>query len=89
MKECDPITFKLFKSDESIMRFKGECECDQPNEQLYKFEGRLSFEGINGTKEEISLSQTQLLLWGSSLRNTEYIYGFVVYTGHKTRIMMN
>lgn len=30
-----------------------------------------------------------MLLRGSSLRNTEYIYGIVVFTGHETKIMKN
>ena len=30
-----------------------------------------------------------LLLKGSSLRNTEYVYGVAVYTGHETKIMKN
>ena len=30
-----------------------------------------------------------MLLRGSSLRNTEWIIGFVVYSGHQTKIMMN
>lgn len=30
-----------------------------------------------------------MLLRGSSLRNTEYIYGAVVFTGHETKIMKN
>lgn len=29
------------------------------------------------------------MLKGSSLRNTEYIYGVCVYTGHDTKIMKN
>jgi phospholipid-transporting ATPase len=29
------------------------------------------------------------LLRGSSLRNTEWIYGLVVFTGHESKIMMN
>lgn len=30
-----------------------------------------------------------MLLRGSSLRNTEWIYGIVVFTGHETKIMKN
>jgi phospholipid-transporting ATPase len=29
------------------------------------------------------------LLRGSSIRNTNYIYGVVVFTGHDTKIMKN
>jgi len=37
----------------------------------------------------LPLSDEQLLLRGSSLRNTEWIYGVVVYSGHESKIMMN
>ena len=30
-----------------------------------------------------------MLLRGSSLKNTEWIYGVAVYTGHETKIMKN
>jgi len=39
--------------------------------------------------EKISLSVENLLLRGSSLRNTDWVIGVVVYTGHDTRIMRN
>jgi len=51
---------------------------------LYKFEGTLL---INGTP--IPLNVDQMLLRGSHLRNTEYIYGLSVFTGHETKIMKN
>lgn len=30
-----------------------------------------------------------MLLRGSSLKNTEFVYGMVIYSGHETKIMMN
>jgi magnesium-transporting ATPase (P-type) len=38
---------------------------------------------------ETHLSSENLLLRGSVLRNTEMVYGVVLYTGHDTKIMMN
>jgi magnesium-transporting ATPase (P-type) len=63
-------------------------ECENPNDMLYRFEGTLK---LGGDKKDVivPLSTDQMLLRGSSLRNTEYIYGIVVFTGHETKIMMN
>lgn len=36
-----------------------------------------------------SLGSKNLLLRGSVLRNTELVWGLVLYTGHETKIMMN
>jgi phospholipid-transporting ATPase len=41
---------------------------------------------ISHNKEVISLSNDNMLLRGMSLRNTEFIYGIVVYTGFETKI---
>lgn len=37
----------------------------------------------------IPLGLDQMLLRGSMLRNTNYIYGVVIYTGHETKLMKN
>lgn len=36
-----------------------------------------------------SLGPDQLLLRGAMLRNTSWIFGIVVYTGHETKLMRN
>ena len=64
--------------------FKGRCECDEPNAELYEFSGNLKYE-----KKSYALTASQLLLKGSILKNTQYILGFVVYTGNQTKLMMN
>lgn len=39
--------------------------------------------------KEIPLNPDQLLLRGAMLRNTRWIYGFVVFTGHESKLMKN
>lgn len=51
---------------------------------MYEFSGNLKVE-----KKSYPLSANQLLLKGSVLKNTEWIIGFVVYTGNQTKLMMN
>jgi phospholipid-transporting ATPase len=60
--------------------------CEPPNDYLYKFEGSINF---NLTDETYGLDHNSLLVRGSSLKNTEWVYGLVVYTGHETKIMQN
>jgi magnesium-transporting ATPase (P-type) len=68
-----------------LEKFQGAfVECENPNEMLYRFEGTMI---VNGTL--VPLSVDQILLRGSSLRNTEWVYGLVVFTGHETKIMKN
>ena len=38
-------------------------------------------------EEQISLGPENLLLRGSSVRNTEYAYGVAVFCGHDTKVM--
>jgi len=37
----------------------------------------------------MSLSSENILLRGSSIRNTGWVIGIAVYTGHQTKVMMN
>lgn len=67
---------------------KSLITCEAPNDILYRFEGTLQLGGDH-SEVIVPLSTDQILLRGSSLRNTEYAYGLVVFTGHETKIMMN
>ncbi|KAL7110245.1 hypothetical protein ACP275_05G012600 [Erythranthe tilingii] len=73
-----------YVNPEKISEFKGEIQCEQPNNSLYTYTGNLIVD-----KQSLPLSPNQLLLRGCSLRNTEYIVGAVVFTGHETKVMMN
>lgn len=65
-------------------QLSGKVICEAPNDFLYKFEGTITIEN-----ETYALNHNNFLLRGSSLKNTEWIYGIVVYTGHDTKIMKN
>lgn len=71
--------------DESVFdNFQCEVKCDDPNPVIYSFNGVLKH-GHNF----MALGYEQLLLRGSSLRNTEWVAGICVYSGHQTKIMLN
>ncbi|XP_042904105.1 probable phospholipid-transporting ATPase IA isoform X3 [Parasteatoda tepidariorum] len=63
----------------------GTLECEPPNRHLYEFTGNLRIAG----KQTLPLGADQLLLRGAKLRNTNWVFGVVVYTGHETKLMMN
>lgn len=63
----------------------GTIFCEAPNNAIYKFEGQFLQDG----KDAIPLGSDNIILRGCSLRNTEYVYGVVIFSGHDTKIMMN
>ncbi|KAK9050975.1 hypothetical protein SSX86_027602 [Deinandra increscens subsp. villosa] len=73
-----------YVTPERASEFKEEIQCEQPNNSLYTFTGNLITQN-----QTLPLGPNQILLRGCSLRNTEYIVGAVVFTGHETKVMMN
>ncbi|XP_010462753.1 PREDICTED: probable phospholipid-transporting ATPase 4 [Camelina sativa] len=70
--------------DESFKDFTGTIRCEDPNPSLYTFVGNLEYE-----RQIFPLDPSQILLRDSKLRNTPYVYGVVVFTGHDTKVMQN
>jgi magnesium-transporting ATPase (P-type) len=77
---------RLAKQERLDRRLDGFVQCEIPNDQIYKFEGSYT---LTDAKRKVSLNSEHILLRGSSLRNTEWIIGLVVYAGHQTKVMMN
>ncbi|XP_041042451.1 probable phospholipid-transporting ATPase IA isoform X3 [Carcharodon carcharias] len=73
------------KDIDSLMNLSGKLECESPNRHLYDFVGNIRFDG----KSTFPLGQDQILLRGAQLRNTQWVHGIVVYTGHDTKLMQN
>lgn len=59
-------------------------ECDAPNRHLYEFNGNLKIED-----KLYSVGPENILLRGAKLKNTNWVFGCVLYTGHETKLMMN
>ncbi|XP_057769317.1 probable phospholipid-transporting ATPase 8 [Salvia miltiorrhiza] len=70
--------------DDSFKHFKAVIKCEDPNEDLYSFVGTFYHDG-----QQYPVSLQQFLLRDSKLRNTEYVYGVVVFTDHDTKVMQN
>lgn len=73
-------------SEDELEQFEGELICDTPNEHLDKWDGNMTAER---TSKTFNLKTQNLLLRGCYLRNTEWLYGIVIYTGPESKIMMN
>ncbi|MBA0718283.1 hypothetical protein Golax_006038 [Gossypium laxum] len=83
LKQALEVTSSLH-NDYNFRDFKAIVKCEDPNANLYSFVGTMEFE-----EQQHPLSPQQLLLRDSKLRNTDYIYGAVVFTGHDTKVMQN
>ena len=83
---------RTLKHARDCERAKFHIECEQPQPNLYKFNGAIQWKQRVGDEfldrsEPISIDN--VLLRGCNLRNTDWVLGVVVYTGHDTKIMMN
>ncbi|KAM9977759.1 hypothetical protein ACTFIR_011631 [Dictyostelium discoideum] len=72
---------------------KSIIECEGANLNLNKFDGSIQLFNENNenieNNEKLPLTIEQLLIRGTRLMNTNYIYGLVVYVGHETKYMLN
>ncbi|GFQ01736.1 putative phospholipid-transporting ATPase 9 [Phtheirospermum japonicum] len=83
LKQALEVTSSL--NDENDLRdFRAVVKCEDPNANLYTFVGTMEIE-----EQQHPLSPQHLLLRDSKLRNTDYIYGAVIFTGHDTKVIQN
>ncbi len=72
----------MFSEDPDLEQINGETLCEMPNNQIYKFDGKIHIGDL-----QLSLNIDNLLLRGSVLRNSDLVLGVVIYQGHDTKIM--
>ena len=76
------------ENNSNAITLEGIIQCDLPNPSLYMLNGRTNMR-LNGIGNEFPLDAKNLLLKGAKLRNTEWIIGIVIYTGHNCKLMKN
>ncbi|KAK3823106.1 MAG: hypothetical protein J3Q66DRAFT_330871 [Benniella sp.] len=88
IKQGLPETVHLITPLE-VSQIGGCIRSEQPNNSLYTFEGTMLMQTPHGQQKELPLDPTQVLLRGAVLRNTNWIYGVVIFTGHESKLMRN
>ncbi|TFK45591.1 phospholipid-translocating P-type ATPase [Heliocybe sulcata] len=88
IKQASPQTSSL-TSPQGVLGLHGSLRSEQPNNSLYTYEGTFDLTTAGGFPKQVPLGPDQLLLRGAQIRNTPWVYGFVVFTGHETKLMRN
>ncbi|XP_062852428.1 phospholipid-transporting ATPase VD-like [Trichomycterus rosablanca] len=65
--------------------FSSRIVCENPNNDLRRFRGYME----HPNKVRVGLHSENLLLRSCIVRNTETVFGIVVYAGHETKAMQN
>ncbi|KAI0436219.1 phospholipid-translocating P-type ATPase [Xylaria telfairii] len=86
LKSKQPSTLVTGRCDtiSGLEKFSAELVCEDPNANLYHFEGRITVDG-----ETSPLTVNEVVFRGSTIRNTSETIGVVVNTGEECKIRMN
>jgi phospholipid-translocating ATPase len=83
-KQPSPPLAKRCKSNNGLARTQAHFVLEDPNIDLYKFEGKVTV-----GKETLPLTNNEIIYRGSVLRNTNQVAGMVIYSGEECKIRMN
>ncbi|KAJ7690706.1 calcium transporting ATPase [Mycena rosella] len=88
IKQASPHTSSL-TAPSLVNTLRGSLRSEQPNNSLYTFEGTLDLITGSGLPKQVPIGPDQVLLRGAQIRNTPWVYGIAVFTGHETKLMRN
>jgi phospholipid-translocating ATPase len=83
-KQACPLLAKHCSSIAAMEECEAEVVSEDPNIDLYNFEGRVT---VNG--ETMPLTSNEVVYRGSTLRNTSRAIGLVINSGEECKIRMN
>ncbi|KAI9788660.1 MAG: hypothetical protein M1835_002165 [Candelina submexicana] len=83
-KQASPALAESCGTLDKLGRCGAHVVVEDPNLDLYNFEGRVTVAG-----ETRPLTNSEIILRGSILRNTQQAIGLVIYTGEECKIRMN
>uniref|UniRef100_M4BEY8 Phospholipid-transporting ATPase n=1 Tax=Hyaloperonospora arabidopsidis (strain Emoy2) TaxID=559515 RepID=M4BEY8_HYAAE len=92
LREAPASTRNSFQSEEEAGYIvQGYVESELPNADINTYSGTIHLEEspTGANSGGVPLTLKNMLLRGSKLRNTSYVYGLVVNTGVDTKIMMS
>ncbi|KAH7728267.1 putative phospholipid-transporting ATPase IA [Aphelenchoides avenae] len=69
---------------DQLNAFSADIECEPPNKQVTDWNGRII---VGDTQRPLGINQ--LLLRGAILKDTRWIFGVIVYTGHDAKLLKN
>ena len=70
---------RMHQTEQSLESLCAVIECQQPIADLYKFKGRITVYGPEGSKQVASLGAENVILRGARLKNTDFVYGKYFY----------
>lgn len=79
-----PKNLMPLDTENKLSKFKAIISCDRPNTNLYEFKGKIILKEI-----EYPITNDNILLRGSCLKISPFIYGCAIYTGKDTKVMLN
>jgi phospholipid-transporting ATPase len=93
LRQAIPATVAAFQSDADCASFMGCVRCEPPTSAFEKFVGQISMspqrmDSASGGSRDLPLplEAAQTLLRGSIIRNVDYVFALVVYTGRETKV---
>ncbi|KAL8982295.1 MAG: hypothetical protein Q9177_005316, partial [Variospora cf. flavescens] len=83
-KQASPLIAEACSTAEKLSRSGPHVVVEDPNLDLYNFEGRVSM-----GDEELPLTNNEIIYRGSIVRNTPEVFALAIYTGEECKIRMN